>query len=99
MLSLSHNFAANQSNADFFTFPSVISDKQSFISENLEVVGPLGEKFKFFIPLGIQIEKDLSHINTRIKLQSFRALKRYLNEENLTHDRKTATIKKFAEQY
>ena len=69
------------------------------MSQNLNVVGPLGRKFKLFIPLGIQIEKDLNNINTRMKLQSsFRALKRYLNDESLTHDRKTATFKKFTEQ-
>ena len=57
----------------FYIF--VIRDEQSFNSELLKVPGLLGEKFKFFIPLGIQIEKDFNYINTRIKLQSFRALK------------------------
>ena len=64
----------------------MIGDKQSFISRILKVVGPLAEKFKFFIPLGIQIEKDLNYVNTRIKLQSFRALKRYLNDEIKQND-------------
>ena len=48
--------------------------------------------------LKIQIEKDLNYINTRIKLQSLRALKQYLSEENLTHNRKTATSLRFTEQ-
>ena len=33
-----------------------------------------------------------------MKLHSFKALKRYLNDVNLTHDRKTATILKFTAQ-
>ena len=49
---------------------------------------PLGEAFEFFIPLGIQIEKDFNYVNTRIKFHSFRALKRYLKEKSLTHDLK-----------
>ena len=53
---------------------SVISDKQSFISKILKVVRTLENKLKFFIPLGIQIEKDLSYINIRIKVQSLGAL-------------------------
>ena len=44
----------------------------------LKVVGLLGEKFDFFISLGIQIEIDFIPINTRIKLHLFRALKWYL---------------------
>ena len=43
-------------------------NKQSFISKILKVIGPLGEKFEFFIPLGIQIEMNLNQINTEIKL-------------------------------
>ena len=35
----------------------VIRDKQRFISEILNVIGPLGEKFEFFIPVGTQIER------------------------------------------
>ena len=36
-----------------FLYIFEISDKQSFISKILTVVGPLGGKFKFLIPLGI----------------------------------------------
>ena len=50
------------------------------------------------MPLGIQIENNPNNINTRIKLQSFRALKWYLNEKNLKHGRKTTTVQKFTEQ-
>ena len=63
-----------------------ISNKSSFIPKILKVVGTLGEKFKLFILLGLQFEKDLNYINKRIKLQSLRVLKRYLNDENLIHD-------------
>ena len=64
----------------------------TFVSQILNVVGLLEEKFKFFIPLGIQIEKDLNYINTINRFQSFRALKLYVNDGNMTNDRKTATI-------
>ena len=58
VLSLSHNFAANEIKCGFL-YIFVNSDKQSFISQILKLVGPLGEKFKFFIPLGVRIEKDV----------------------------------------
>ena len=93
LISLSGNFATNQSNPDFLTF-SLSAIKKCIISQLLKVVGLLGEKCNFY-SLGILIEKDLNYFNTRIKLQSFGALIRYLNHENLTHDGKTKTIKKF----
>ena len=37
----------------------VISNNQSLISQILKVVGPLGEKFKFFSPLGFKIQSNL----------------------------------------
>ena len=70
----------------------IISDIKGFISLILKVVDPLGEKFEFFMLPGILIEKDFNYVDTRIKFHSFRALKRYLKEKNLTHDPKTATI-------
>ena len=70
----------------------------SFISQILKVVGPLVKEVKVFISLGNQMEKDLNDINTRIKLQSVRALKRYLYYDNLTHDQKAATIQTFTNQ-
>ena len=51
---------------------AIFSNKQRFISEILNVVSPLGEKFEFFIPMGIQIEKDFYCINTSIKLHSLK---------------------------
>ena len=59
------------------------SDKQSFISEFLKVAGPLREKFKIFISLGIKIKLDFNYINARIKLHPFRTLKQYLNDDNI----------------
>ena len=74
VLSLSHNFATNQSNADFFKFLHSAINNVSF-PKILKVEDPFGEKFKFFIHLGTRTGKDVNHINKRIKLQSFRALK------------------------
>ena len=65
----------------------VNSNNYGIISQNLKIVGLLGEKVAFFIPLGIQIEIDFHHAKTRIKLYSFRALKRYLDVKNLTQGR------------
>ena len=50
----------------------VVSDKQRFISKILNVIDPLEETFEFFIPMGIQIEKDYYYINTRIKFHSLK---------------------------
>ena len=36
----------------------IASDYQTIISKNLKVVGLLGEKIDFFLPLRIQIEID-----------------------------------------
>ena len=44
------------------------SDYQTFISQNLKVIGLLVETFDFFIPLGIHIEIDFHSTNTRIKV-------------------------------
>ena len=90
---ITHNnswYASKFSHSKVQTFHKIHS-LQTFISQILKVVGPFGKKIKCFIALGIQIEKDLNYLNTRIELQSIRALKRYLHNENLTH-RKTATI-------
>ena len=51
------------------------SDYQNFIFQNVKVVGLLGEKFDFFIPLGIQIEIDFHPMYIRINFHSFGALK------------------------
>ena len=54
----------------------------------------LGRKPRLFSPLGIQINSD--HEIPEIKLYSFRALKRYLNERNMIYGRVTATISEFS---
>ena len=56
-----------------------MSDYRSFIWQNLKVVGLLG-KLDFFIPLRIQMEMSFSSVNT-LKLESFEALKWYLNHK------------------
>ena len=76
----------------------VISNNQSFISQILKVVGPLGEKLEFFSPLGFKIKSNFDLETTKLKLHSVRALKQYLNEKNLIHGRETATIWKFSAQ-
>ena len=67
----------------------VVSNKrQSFISQILKVIGPLGEKLKWSIPLAIQIEKDLLKLhkqeNQAPVFQNFKL--QNLNDKNLTHD-------------
>ena len=74
----------------FYIF--VISNNQSFISQILRVVGPLGEKCEFFSPLGFKLQSNFDLETTKIKLHLVRALKRYLNEKNLLRGRETATI-------
>ena len=79
-----------------FLYSFVNSDKQKFNFRNFESRRSLARKVRIFHSLHfsifhfIQTEKDVNYINTRIKLQSLRALKRCLNDENLAH-RKTAT--------
>ena len=84
VLSYSHTFCSQPINCQFL-YILEINCKQSLISSRRS----LRKKFTFFIPLGIQIEKAFNYINTR---QSSKALKLHLNDENLIHDRKTATI-------
>ena len=54
--------------------PLRFRDQQETKFQILKVVDRLGERFKFFIPLGIQTEKHLNYIITRIiqVFQSFR---------------------------
>ena len=40
---------------------------QTFISPILTVLGPLGEKFNFFYPLGFEAESDFDHKTSKIK--------------------------------
>ena len=63
------------------------------------VVGPLGGKFDFFSPSGFEIQSDFDYRTSKIKFYSVRALKSYVNEKNLIHDRVTATISKFSPRF
>ena len=85
-------FSANLRKIEIFFSVFVHSDYHCFISQNLKVIGFLGQKFNFFIPLGTQIEIDFHSANKRIQLHSFIALKWYLNDKSLKHGRRTATI-------
>ena len=58
----------------------------------------LGRKPVFFSPLGFDVQTNADHRTQKIKLFSVGALKRYLNEKNLTHGRVMATISKFSPQ-
>ena len=74
----------------------VISSSQSFISQLLNVVGPLGEKFDFFIPLGFGIQSAFDHKISKIKFCSDRAFIWHPKDKNLIHDSETPTILKFS---
>ena len=76
----------------------VIANIQSFTSQIFGVVGPLGENLDLFKPLGIEVQTNPDHKTKKIKLYLVKALKRYLNEENLIHGRVMATISKFSPQ-
>ena len=62
-----------------FRYIFVISDKQSLISENFDSRRSLKRKVQNFHSLGIQIEKDLSCINTRIRhhLQNYTRMTKF----------------------
>ena len=54
---------------------------RSFISQIFGIVGPLEENLDFFSPLGFDVQTNSDHQTQKIKLYSFGALKRYLNEK------------------
>ena len=62
----------------------MINNNKSFITQNLNVVGPLAVKFDFFSLSGSEIQSDFDHGTLKIKFYSVRALKCYLNEKNDT---------------
>ena len=92
--SFSYNFISNIVNLKIFAY----CNNNSFITQNLNVVGPLEGKFDFFSPLGFEIQSDFDYRNTKLKFYFVRALKCHLNEKNLIHGRVTATISKFSPQ-
>ena len=71
---------------------------QRMFSEMLSSLGPLGEKFIFFIPLGIETESLFDHENQRFKLCLIRASNRYLNNQNPIHGPKMALVSRFTAQ-
>ena len=50
-------YLLQQNSGNFYMF--VISNNQSFISQILRVVGPLGEKFKFSVPWDLKFKAIL----------------------------------------
>ena len=79
--------APNNKTGNVYIF--VVSNIQSFTSQILGVVSPLGENLIVFRDLH-EIERNSDH-----KSPVLRALKRCLNEKDLIHDRVRATISKF----
>ena len=60
----------------------------------LKIVGPSGKSSKISFPWEFKLKRILTiYVSKIIKLQSFRALMRYLNDGNLTHDRKRQQFK------
>ena len=55
----------------------------------------LGGMFDVFSPSGFEIQSDFEYRTSKTKFYCLKALKRYLNEKNLIHDRVKATISKF----
>ena len=76
----------------------VIRSNQSFVSQILRIIGPLGETFDFLSHLGFDIQLDYGLETSRNELHSVIASKRYLNENNLIHGHEAAMILNFRAQ-
>ena len=87
--SFSHSFIPNTAKLERFTYMQYTE---------FGVVGPLGESFDLFSPLGFDVKTNSDHKTQKIKLYSVRALKRYLNEINLICGRVMASISDFSPQ-
>ena len=83
------SFIHYSNSGNFYIF--VINNNQSFISQILKVVDPLGEKFDFSTPWDLKFKAILSgiYINQVPLSQSFKSIS---NEKSLIHGRETATI-------
>ena len=73
-----------------------INNNQTFVSKVLTVLGPLGDKFNFFNPLGFGAESDFDHKTSKIKSNSIRASERYLNNKTQIYCRETASTFRFS---
>ena len=70
---------------------------KSFIAQNLKVVGPFGGKFDFSVPRDLKIKAiNFDYRTSKIKFNSARALKCYVNEKNLINGRVNPTISEFS---
>ena len=72
-----------------------ISISELITSQILGVAGPLGENVDISSLLGFDVQTNSDHKTHKIKTQSVKALKRYLNKKNLIQGRVVATISKF----
>ena len=90
--SSSHSFIPNKTgNVYIFVYTSPTS-------QMFGAVCSLGENIEFFSPFGFDFQTNSDHKTQKIKLDSVRALKRYLNENSLIHSRVMAMISKFSPQ-
>ena len=71
---------------------------QSFNFQIFGVVGPLGENLELLVRSDLTFKEILIRKPKKITSCSVRALKRYLNDKNLTHGRVMSTISKFSPQ-
>ena len=74
LLSFSYNFISNIAYLTIFLY-LLSSNNKSFISQNLEDVGPLGGMFDFFSPSGFEILSDFDYRTSKTEFYSVRALK------------------------
>ena len=89
--SFSYNFIFNLAKLRNFHILE-ISGNQSFISQILKVVCPLGGKFDFFLPLEFEIRSTLDHKPSKIKFFPGRAFIWHLKDKILIHDVEMSTI-------
>ena len=90
--SFSHNFISNTTSLDSLTYILVISNKQSFLYQDLKVTGPLGENFNFFSPIRFDIQGDSKHLTLTIKFHLLRALKWYRNKKDQIHHNSNSLV-------
>ena len=93
LTSFSYNSISNITHLNFCVF--VMSNKKSFMYQNLKFVSPCGGKFDFFNHLGFEIRSVFDYRTSKIKFYSVRALNCCLNEKILILGRVMATISKF----
>ena len=95
--SSSHSFISNTAKLKMFILTCNCQYTEFHIS-NFWSHQYLGRKLHFLSPLQFDFQTNSDHKPKKIKVYSDRAVKRYLNEKNLTHGRVMAMISKFSPQ-